>query len=679
MIAVSEESCQMELKSAPPWQDACRRVPLRVGLLMDHPSPHMNALLEAVAARKDCSLEVLYCGRHDLDRAWGSAAGRVPHRFIDGFTGPLGIRLNPGILRIMNQTQVDIWVVNTIYGSWTTWMAAWWLRFCGKPWAFMNEPVRPRNKVNTFLKELPLRFVLSRADGIIATGKAAVDLYKRRMHRDCPYESVPYFINISDFLNLSDPVAPASGQDLQFVTSCQMIKRKGIDCLLRACEELPDVGWHLTLVGEGPLKSSLENEFRSLILRGRVSFVGAIPYLRRAMSFDNRHVFLFPSRWDGWGMVLPEALASGLPVISTDQVMSAHEFIRNGENGFIVPSENPQALADKMHWFLQNTSSYIRMSQAARKSIENYTPEVGAETLVQYLQELSARIYQQHYGQRPSLNPDQTSWRSLAAPDRPYEQVKHTLRSFGKDAIIRTSIALRRPGKAKGHLIVAYHLVLKEDRNNFEDHLKFFSDHFRISPLRDLLQASASNNQDPFRLSITFDDGFRILIQDCLELLDKYGIKASFYVPTAFTNSDRQKARSAAFSLRSFCYSYPMEPMHPGDLKKLAELGHEIGSHGIFHTSIQAMTPESAERELTVSRSMISHWTGIEPKGYAYPYGKASSSLGDPSDWLRKAGYSYGVTLTRNSVDKTTDPFVLPRHHLEGNWPVRNLRYFLLK
>jgi peptidoglycan/xylan/chitin deacetylase (PgdA/CDA1 family) len=117
--------------------------------------------------------------------------------------------------------------------------------------------------------------------------------------------------------------------------------------------------------------------------------------------------------------------------------------------------------------------------------------------------------------------------------------------------------------------------------------------------------------------------------------------------------------------------------MDPKDLKQLTMRGHEVGSHGLFHTDIHSITPEAAERELALSRSMISNWTGIAPEGYAYPYGGISNARGNPADWLRKAGFAYGLTLTRGTVEASTDRFILPRHHVEGNWPVRELQYFL--
>jgi glycosyltransferase involved in cell wall biosynthesis/peptidoglycan/xylan/chitin deacetylase (PgdA/CDA1 family) len=652
-------------------------MPVRIGILMDHPSPHMVALLEAIAERSDCTLEVLYCGQSAPGRGWGAPAGRIPHQFVGGFTGPLGIRINPGIIRAMHRLHIDVWIMNTVYGSPTTLMAARWLHFHDKPWVYMNEPVRPRAGIHAFLKELPLHFVLNAADGIIGTGKAAIDMYHRRLRRNLPSESIPYFIDISEFLNLPDPTAPADGRDFQFVSSGQLIKRKGFDFLLQACKKLPETGWHLTLIGDGPLRSKLEKTLETYGLVGKVSIHGTVPYSQRARSFADRQVFLFPSLWDGWGMVVPEALASGLPVVSTDSVMSAHEFIRNGENGFIIPAGDSGALADKMLWFLRNTSSYRYMSRAARKSVDNYRAEIGADRLVRFLQRFVKSPATTQFTEYAFQKPEELTWHFLTTPARAIERSKHRIRRIVKKSIIRSSVLARRPRKAKGHSILAYHLVLKEDRRNFEDQLKFFSDHFSISPLRELIQTAASGDSDERRLAITFDDGFRLLMHDCLEMLEKYGVKAGFYIPAAFIGSKLQNGSTDEFSARSFYYSYPLEPMGPEDLKQLAALGHEVGSHGLFHTNIHSLTPESAERELTLSRSMISDWIGVAPEGYAYPYGGTANARGNPADWLNKAGFAYGLTLTRGTVDSSTNRFVLPRHHAEGNWPVCDLRYFL--
>jgi peptidoglycan/xylan/chitin deacetylase (PgdA/CDA1 family) len=359
--------------------------------------------------------------------------------------------------------------------------------------------------------------------------------------------------------------------------------------------------------------------------------------------------------------------------------MSAREFIKDGENGFIVPAGDPNALAEKMQWFIRNTSSCSRMSRNARESVADYRAESGARTLVQFLRQIGAAFLKDRYSGSVSLKPEQTTWQHLTKPEKRLESTKLRMRTFGKDMIIRSNLAVRRPGIAGGHLILGYHLVLKEDRCNFENQIRFFKDHFRLSSIPDLMDAAASGERNEFRLAITFDDGFRLLTQHCLEILEKYGIKAGFFVPAAFVYSGlARNGKASSFSRRAFYYSYPLEPMSPEDLKNLVNLGHEVGSHGVFHTSIHSLSPDSAQRELMTSRSMITAWTGIAPNGFCYPYGGCSSSVGNPADWLRNAGFTYGLTLARGSVSRKTNHFALPRHHVEGNWPIHHLRHFLL-
>jgi hypothetical protein len=91
------------------------------------------------------------------------------------------------------------------------------------------------------------------------------------------------------------------------------------------------------------------------------------------------------------------------------------------------------------------------------------------------------------------------------------------------------------------------------------------------------------------------------------------------------------------------------------------------------------MSIKQAIRELELSRQQITEWTGVAPTCFAYPYGHTTSVLGDPTQWIRQAGYSYGFTLKRGAVNASSDPFLMPRDHIEGNWPIRDLKYFLTK
>src|SRR3990170_1583848 len=99
-------------------------LPLRIGILMDHPSPHMVAFLDAIAERKDCAAKVIYCGKSSPTRKWGAPGGNLPYRFLGGITVSGGFRINPGLIGALKKKRVDVWVVNTAYSSPSTLAAA---------------------------------------------------------------------------------------------------------------------------------------------------------------------------------------------------------------------------------------------------------------------------------------------------------------------------------------------------------------------------------------------------------------------------------------------------------------------------------------------------------------------------------------------------------------------------
>jgi glycosyltransferase involved in cell wall biosynthesis len=88
-------------------------------------------------------------------------------------------------------------------------------------------------------------------------------------------------------------------------------------------------------------------------------------------------------------MVLPEALAMGLPVITTDQAMSAHDFIRDGENGQIGPADDEEFLASAMLKAMSSRHTLTAQSIAAKRSLLGYTPENGADRLVGFLSQVA--------------------------------------------------------------------------------------------------------------------------------------------------------------------------------------------------------------------------------------------------------------------------------------------------
>jgi glycosyltransferase involved in cell wall biosynthesis len=153
----------------------------------------------------------------------------------------------------------------------------------------------------------------------------------------------------------------------------RLVEVKGAQYLIRAFARLagqfPTVD--LAIVGDGPLKSSLQSLAKSLGLSDRVRFLGALPHaqvmgwMRKAAMLVLPSVRTSTGRVEGLGMVLAEAAATGVPAIGS-RVGGIPEGIADGQTGFLVPEKDPQALAQRLADLLDDPALRLRMGAQAR-------------------------------------------------------------------------------------------------------------------------------------------------------------------------------------------------------------------------------------------------------------------------------------------------------------------------
>ncbi len=140
---------------------------------------------------------------------------------------------------------------------------------------------------------------------------------------------------------------------------------KGVRHLIDA---LIDVDAVLVIAGDGPLRSELEARVAAKGLSGRVFFLGDVEDATLWRLYKAADVFVLPSdsRAESYGLVLVEAMAMGVPVISTEVGTSTSWVNRHGETGLVVPPADPRALAAAVRRLLNDQDLRIRMGQAAR-------------------------------------------------------------------------------------------------------------------------------------------------------------------------------------------------------------------------------------------------------------------------------------------------------------------------
>ena len=158
----------------------------------------------------------------------------------------------------------------------------------------------------------------------------------------------------------------------------QFIHRKGFDVLLKAAASLQE-GANLYIVGGEPTEEYLK--MCADLALTNVHFLGFMKKEKLVKYYQAADLFVLPTREDIWGLVINEAMAFGLPVITTDRCVAGLELVEDGLNGYIVPVGDVAALAEKMNAVL--SSDFAAMGAAALEKVRPYTIENMAATHVE--------------------------------------------------------------------------------------------------------------------------------------------------------------------------------------------------------------------------------------------------------------------------------------------------------
>jgi len=211
-----------------------------------------------------------------------------------------------------------------------------------------------------------LRRVLTSAHRIIATSPRYIETspWLRPVREKCVV--VPLGVDHCRFV---PPPAPYDGPPtLLFVGKLRYYK--GLDTLLEALAHLPGV--YLEVVGDGPMRGPWAALADRLGLADRVRFRNEVPDDELPEWYRRAHIFVLPAnaRAEAFGTVLLEAMASGLPCITTEVGTGTSWVVQDGVTGWVVPPRDPFALADAIRRLLDDADLRAAMGRAGRARVE---------------------------------------------------------------------------------------------------------------------------------------------------------------------------------------------------------------------------------------------------------------------------------------------------------------------
>jgi len=337
------------------------------------PSPYQRDMFRALAQTPGIELSVFYFEAGVPESPW-------PRRPLESYEHLLpggGFSLGKARLQVNwplpDLRKFDVVVCNTLLTSPT---GQWLMRFAlrGKPWLFWGEKITARRGWRDHLSA-----PLGRASGIAAIGTVAERDYRARFPQTRLF-NIPYHTDLDMFL--ATPRHEFDGTPV-FLLCGQMIARKGIDLVLAAFARLS--AGRLLLVGrEAELPQMLAP--LSADVRARITYAGFQPPEELPRFFAQADVFVLPSRYDGWGVVVNQALGAGLPILCSDMVGASHDLVEPEVNGLRFPTGSVDALTVAMQRLVDEPALITRWGDASRQRASDWTPAKGAAKWVRALQ-----------------------------------------------------------------------------------------------------------------------------------------------------------------------------------------------------------------------------------------------------------------------------------------------------
>jgi len=309
--------------------------------------------------------------------------------------------INPGAFTRLLDGYDAVWVNGYLYPS--NWLAAAAAALRNTRFLVRSE-LRLMNRTRRWfdpLRESVIRSWIRHADSLLYIGEANREAYLQYGARESQLHFVPYAADVEALRCARECVArdrseccrvwglPTDRVIVLFVGKLFEKKQPAAMVHLASRPELASKV-HVVIAGSGPQEAQLQDECRRLGL-SNITWLGFVNQSRLPELYALADIYVMPSLWETWGLVLSEAMAAGAAPVASEDVSATRDLIRNGETGYTFAPRDWDTLARHVAQLVGDPKLRARIGQAAYDRAALYNYDVAVQGIVGALSSLGLR------------------------------------------------------------------------------------------------------------------------------------------------------------------------------------------------------------------------------------------------------------------------------------------------
>jgi len=379
-------------------KDKKKKIALITNIIAPYRVPCFNKIIESDIFNFD----VYFLAENESNREWKIYRDKIKfhYKVLKGVHFKLRneriLHLNYGLAYYLVKQKYDLIAI----GGWDQvayWEALIISKILGTKIMYFGESTLKDRRSNSQFFEKMKRVFIKNCDGYLPAGNAAAEYVKYLggspdkifIARFCADHDFFYneYLRLRPYKKEIKRKKGYPAFTILFVG--RFVWYKGVMVLLEAYKKLQeknkDIG--LVLLGDGPEREKYEKYCKSNNLKN-VFFEGFKQMEELPEYYISADVLVLPSLSDPWGLVVNEAMAFGLPVISTDVAGVTYDLVKNGINGYVVKAGNVKDLYKALKKLYKNENLRKKMGEMSLEIIKEYTPENWAKSFIEAINKI---------------------------------------------------------------------------------------------------------------------------------------------------------------------------------------------------------------------------------------------------------------------------------------------------